>query len=340
MMNIVARDVSTEFAADFLSSASFWLPDHLVTSAWVEHAPFGFWLVDALKPSCIVELGVQRGYSYLAFCQAVRGLNLRTRCYGIDTWKGDEQTGAYGDDVYEQLCGDHRRYTGFSRLVRSTFDNAHEHFAGGSIDLLHIDGCHFYEAVRHDFEKWRPKLSDRAVVLFHDTNEPDFGVIKLWMDLRTRYRHFEFLHGHGLGVLGVGKNLPIRIEELFSASRNELSTQLVRGAYSRLGEAISDRQAAKGVEEVTRAYETSTSWRLTAPIRAVGLFLQSIRGQKWPKSFDALSEIADKFLSRGRSQVSPHRQGGNLQFSNVTLGSDQLSSVRFSPLDFDDVGRG
>ena len=323
VMKIVANKVSTDFAANCLSPASFWFPDHLVASAWAEHAPFGFWLVDALKPSCIVELGVHHGFSYLAFCQAVRGLNLRSRCYGIDTWKGDEHTGAYGEDVYEQLCRDHLRYTGFSRLMRSTFDDAHEQFSDGSIDLLHIDGCHFYEAVRNDFEKWRHKLSSHAVVLFHDTNEPGFGVAKLWQDLCERHRHFEFLHCHGLGVLGIGKNLPIRIEELFSASRNEPSTQLVRAAYSRLGEAISDRQAAK-------RYETSTSWRLTAPLRAVGHFLQSIRGQIWSKGIDALSEVADKSLSRGQSQVSPHRPGAKLQFSNPNVGSGRLEGTAAS----------
>jgi methyltransferase family protein len=280
VVSISTLDGSTEFSAEFLSPASFWLPEHLVTSAWIEHAPFSFWLVNALKPSSIVELGVYYGYSYLTFCQAVRDLNLSSRCFGIDTWRGDEQTGTYGEDVYEQLCRDNGRYAAFSRLIHSTFDDAYDQFADGSIDLLHIDGCHFYEAVRHDFEKWRIKLSDRAVVLFHDTNEPDFGVFKLWAELRTRYRHFEFLHGHGLGALGFGKNLPIKIEELFSASRNELPTQFIRAAYARLGGAISDRQTAKRLENAVGAYQASTSWRLTAPIRAVGRLVQSMREQK------------------------------------------------------------
>ena len=73
-------------------------------------------------------------------------------------------------------------------------------FAHGSIDPLHINGFHTYDAAQDDFEDSAPQLSDRAIVLFHDidVHERDFGVWRLWDEL-TQHPSFDFRHHHGLG---------------------------------------------------------------------------------------------------------------------------------------------
>lgn len=224
----------------FFSPASFWTPDYLDISAWFGHSPFAFWLTEALSPKSFVELGTHNGFSYFTFCQAVQRLNLDMSCYAVDTWKGDEHSGFYGEDVFRKVSNYHERYSSFSRLVRSTFDKALEHFDDGSIDLLHIDGRHFYDDVKYDFETWLPKLSDRAVVLFHDTNvrERHFGVFSFWRELCEQYRHFEFIHDHGLGVLGVGTSLPDPISYLMDIHQDAKTTVTIREGYSRLGSSI------------------------------------------------------------------------------------------------------
>ena len=225
----------------FVSSSSFWFPDALVDSAWHQHAPFAFWLIETLRPRLFVELGAHHGFSYLTFCQAADRFGLGAQGYAIDTWQGDEHAFFYGNDVYERLRDYHEpRYGAFSRLVRSTFDEARNHFLDGSIDLLHIDGRHFLEDVKHDFESWKEKLSARAVVLFHDTNvrERGFGVCEFWAELRDHYPTFEFLHGNGLGVLGAGSECPDALRQLFEVSASPALNAEIREVYSRLGGSI------------------------------------------------------------------------------------------------------
>ncbi len=176
------------------------------TSAWVEHIPFAFALVEMTRPRRIVELGVHAGDSYCAFCQAVEALHLPARCIGIDSWKGDRHSGEYGPDVIRLLRRHHDPLYGrFSRLLKSAFDDAVPRFSSESIDLLHIDGLHTYDAVAHDFAAWFPKISPRGVVMFHDTQvrERGFGVHEFWPEIAGRFRSFEFLHGSGLGILAM-----------------------------------------------------------------------------------------------------------------------------------------
>ena len=172
---------------------------------WVGHLPFAYWIMGAIRPNIFVELGTHSGNSYFAFCQSAKELHLPTKCYAVDTWQGDTHAGQYDDTVFNEVKSHNEAHYGkFSNLLRMTFDDSLSKFSDGSVNLLHIDGLHTYEAVKHDFETWLPKLAPNAIVLFHDTEIRDhgFGVWKFWAELQEKYNtHLSFPHSKGLGVL-------------------------------------------------------------------------------------------------------------------------------------------
>ena len=223
-----------------ITPMSFFVPEWTPLSAWTGHGPFAAWLVDALRPRSYVELGSHSGYSFFAVCQAARQLGLPTECTAIDTWQGDQHAGFYSESVFQQVSKQAEKYGDRAKLLRMTFEEAAPRVADGSVDLLHIDGRHFYDDVKYDYELWRPKLSSRGVVLFHDTRvrEDGFGVHKLWAELAPQFPSFEFHHSHGLGVLASGPDVPYAVKAFCLTSGNETTATAIRDAYARLGRSV------------------------------------------------------------------------------------------------------
>ncbi len=218
-------------------AGSAWMQPKLLTSPapWAGHIPFAAWLIAATRPRTLVELGVYSGISYLAFCQSARESGVPLRAWGVDTWEGDAHAGHYGDAVLQALRAQHDApYGRFSTLLQKTFDEALADIEDASIDVLHIDGLHTYDAVRHDFESWRGKLSEHGVVLFHDTavREGDFGVWRFWQEVRERWPSFAFEHSSGLGVLLVGAKPP---KALLALAEDSVRWPRVRAAFATLG---------------------------------------------------------------------------------------------------------
>jgi len=257
-------------------------PLRFTQAAWAAHVPFAMFLVDALRPRLLVELGTFSGFSYCAFCQAVKELDLDTRCYAVDTWQGDAQSGFYkGAETLKDLKAHHDPlYQDFSTLIQSTFGEASSGFEDGTIDLLHIDGYHTYEAVKHDFETWLPKMSAHGIVLLHDINvrERNFGVWRLWEELRPRYLNFEFTHEHGLGLLATGSDLPEPLRAFLSTSEEEQA--VLREFFSQLGQRLRVR--------LDKEHELSAnSWQIQDKEQKIKTLSGTLNTQQ--ETIDALS---------------------------------------------------
>ncbi|MFM0043751.1 glycosyltransferase [Paraburkholderia sediminicola] len=237
------ESVKADASAAFVSSASFWWPTTIVPSTWLEHAPFAFWLVGALRPSRIVEIGASDSYSYLVWCQAVERFQLDTRCYAVDMLSpsgeaGDAPTASY-QRVFKEYHADH--YASFSEIVASRGDSAASLFDDESIDLLHLRSSNGNGIPRRELDLWRPKLSRRAVVLVHPAA---LGVLNGSTDSRDLIDTdlvFGFSHGGGLRVLLLGAESPPVLRAL-SLGPEGVQAQ-IRSIYARLGAAITLRCA-------------------------------------------------------------------------------------------------
>ncbi|WP_238476163.1 class I SAM-dependent methyltransferase [Agromyces mariniharenae] len=299
----------TALEPSWLGPASYWQPAHIPTSAWLEHAPFGFWLVDELRPRAVAELGTHYGFSFFVFAEAVRRLGLESQLYALDTWQGDDHAGFYGEDVYESVrtVAD-RDYAGFTHLLRGYFSDSRPLIEDASIDLLHIDGRHGYADAREDFDEWASAVRDGGVILFHDIAERSegFGVWRLWEELAPRHPSFSFTHGHGLGVLGVGDVRSDGLTALFEA--DAATVREARATYERLGAVVSRQATLEAMPaevaslhdvvhslsgEIDRLHgeierreaaitelRASTSWRVTRPLRGLGRARDRLLGRR------------------------------------------------------------
>ena len=276
-----------------------------VFSAWSELIPVMYALFVLLRPRRFVELGVHNGMSFFAACQVAERLGLTTECVAIDSWLGDEHAGFHDPRVLEEF----RAYLGDNypqqEYIQAYFSAASGCFEDGSIDLLHIDGLHTYEAVKEDLETWLPKMSDVGVIIFHDINvfERDFGVWRLWEELRRRYPAYGFAHQHGLGIIYVGSEphpfamlLRMLMENHDYATLAQISFQTIGNllvehrisqhqhgvaalgqqnneAHSRvLSPAQANASLCARLASLQGDFDAvihSTSWRATAPLRSL-----------------------------------------------------------------------
>lgn len=218
-----------------------YVPDKVVFSTWIDHIAFGYDLVAAVRPRLLIELGSHYGMSFFTFCQSIRDHQIDGLAYAVDTWEGDDHTGPYGEDVFSGVQQHLRNeYRGFSYQLRTTFADARTQFSDETVDIVHIDGFHTYDAVAGDFDTWFSAVAPGGIVLFHDVRArlEDFGVWRFWDEIERDHETFTFNHGFGLGVLRKAggdrhDDAPL-LRLLFSA--DEADREGLRTLYVSLGE--------------------------------------------------------------------------------------------------------
>lgn len=176
-------------------------------SAWKGHRAFAEWLVSTINPNVIVDLGVDYGYSTFCLANPKNGV-----VYGIDTFTGDAHAGHHSDAlavVTEVVqTNDYQNV----KIIQGYFDEVAMTWQE-SIDILHIDGLHTYEAAKNDFVTWSKFLNENAVVLMHD--------VVAFQEVRQVFDEIDmpkmmFTHSAGLGVLSKNSTLIEEIKNTFA----------------------------------------------------------------------------------------------------------------------------
>ncbi len=150
----------------------------------------------------ICEIGVYNG----CFLLPVTLVNNNKKSYGIDPYEPYLQIDIEDSEikikaaeltldksrhnlVYDRLISNINRFNLNVEVIRERSNTAFEKFADNSIDILHIDGCHDYDAVKTDINLFFDKVKKNGYIIFDDTN---------WLSVKTAYT--EFMDDHSEDV--------------------------------------------------------------------------------------------------------------------------------------------
>ena len=240
-------------------SASFLRPQVLRFSAWCQSDPHPIRHVCCVASEGLRRVGRAQRHEFLrrlSGCQTSHPQDPMCR----DRFMGRRSSLQFSFvRSVRSISHDAEEISPGAALHSGIFLDARECFADESIDLLHIDGYHTYEAVTKDFETWLPKMSQTGVIMFHDINvhERDFGVWRLWDDLKTRYPAFAVSHSHGLGVIYAGRQTSPIAQIFQTLHQNSYYGTLAQLYFESLGNlAIEHRILTQEKDNLTDEHRT------------------------------------------------------------------------------------
>lgn len=119
---------------------------------------FLYGLVRALKPKVVLETGTHRGKATLYMANAIHdnGIGKLYTCDPNDGW----------DQV-----GNFRKFPDFEKFITFKVIRGLDWDEPKDIDFFFCDGFHGKQDVIEEIEHYFPRLTDRAVVVFHDCDE-------------------------------------------------------------------------------------------------------------------------------------------------------------------------
>jgi predicted O-methyltransferase YrrM len=149
--------------------------------------------MEPMKVKRILEIGVHRGGSTRVWKQVFNP----TLLIGIDTVI---EPAAVMDGLHliKGKSQDKEVYDKVVNLLETS-----------SLDFLFVDGSHYYQDVKDDFEVYEPLVRKGGVIAFHDAileGNDTVEVYKFWNEIKNQYKTTTISHKDtfGPGATGVG----------------------------------------------------------------------------------------------------------------------------------------
>ncbi len=162
------------------SVVDYCLNDYIIDRCYIQQVKEEFtmlsYFLNSFKPHNILEIGCKGGTFYM-FNKFSTGKKI-----GVDI---DDH---YLANMYFYMYGEDFTFIKANSQLPETANSVRN--ICGSFDFIFIDGDHSYEGVKRDFELYRPLLSERGYIGFHDIDPvhvfrdgPGGQVYKFWQDL-------------------------------------------------------------------------------------------------------------------------------------------------------------
>ena len=117
------------------------------------------------RKSIIVEIGSYLGKATCFLAEGIKNRDIIL--YTIDTFENQGMTEGLRD-TYNEFKQNTLRYRNCIVVKRGFSHEIVKDFKNMKIDLLWIDACHEYNAVKKDIEDWVPLVKEGGLICFHD----------------------------------------------------------------------------------------------------------------------------------------------------------------------------
>jgi hypothetical protein len=110
----------------------------------------------------------------------------------------------------------HFRYTFHPRLIKSTSEEAYYNFfvlQDIKLDFIFIDGDHSYDGVKKDFELYSQLLTDKGIIIIHDTDDKYEETLIVSEDAKKDHHRFD---GPSKFIKELEKNPSFNLINLFN----------------------------------------------------------------------------------------------------------------------------